>query len=72
MDFKVLYMRLTNEAHKITFKDLTYGSLEIVTSHSMEKWLMKGLSSIIAQFNVIQIVDTLSKEIHLDLELILS
>jgi hypothetical protein len=48
MDFKDLYMSFTKEGHKHTLKGITSSSLEIITSHHMEKLLKKGHSGIIA------------------------
>jgi hypothetical protein len=46
MDLKDLYASFTKEGHKYTLEGLTYGSHEIITSHSMEKLLKKGHSKI--------------------------
>jgi hypothetical protein len=42
VDFKELYMSFTQEGKKDTLKGITYGSHEIITSHSMDKLLKKG------------------------------
>jgi len=47
MDLKELYMSFTHQGNKHTLKGITYGFLEIITSHCMEKLFNKGHSSII-------------------------
>ena len=49
-----------------------YNSLEIISFHCMENILKKSHSSIISQFNAIQVIDNPSQEIHLNLQLVLT
>jgi hypothetical protein len=48
MDFKELYMSFIKEGKKHTLKGITSSSLEIITSHHMEKLLKKGHLGVIA------------------------
>jgi hypothetical protein len=57
MNFNYIYMMFTKEWLKHTLKRCTSSSLEIITSHCMEKLMKKGHICIIAQFNAIQVVD---------------
>lgn len=41
MDLKDLYRRFNKEGHKHIIKGITFSSLEIMTSHHMEKLLKK-------------------------------
>jgi hypothetical protein len=72
MDFKELYMSFTKEGHVHTLRGIQAGPPEIVISHHMEKLLKKGHSGIISQFNAIQVMESLTQEIHPDLQLVLN
>jgi hypothetical protein len=48
MDFKDLTMQFDQEGNQYKFKGITVGSLEIISSHHMEKLLKKGHSGVIA------------------------
>jgi hypothetical protein len=54
MDFKDLTMQFNQEGHQYKFQGITAGSLEIISSHRMEKLLKKGHSGVIAQLHAIQ------------------
>jgi hypothetical protein len=58
MDFKALTMKLDQEGHQYKFQDIIVGSLEVISSHRMEKMLKKGHFGVIAQLNVIQATKT--------------
>jgi hypothetical protein len=45
MDFKELTMQFDQEGHQYKFKGIIVGSLEIISSHRMEKLLKKGYCS---------------------------
>jgi hypothetical protein len=70
MDFKDLTMQFDQEGHQYKFQGITVGSLEIISSHHMEKLLKKGHSSVIAQLHAIQATKTPS--VLQDLQTILS
>jgi hypothetical protein len=70
MDFKDLTMQFQQEGQQYKFQGITTGSLEIISSHHMEKLLKKGHSGIISQLHSIQVVETPS--VHPDLQSILS
>jgi hypothetical protein len=70
MDFKELTMQFQQEGKKYQFKGIIAGSLEIISSHRMEKILKKGHSTIVAQLHSIQAVETPS--VHPNLQAILS
>jgi hypothetical protein len=70
MDFKDLTMQFQQEGQQYKFQGITTGSLEIISSHHMEKLLKKGHSGIISQLHSIQAVETPS--VHPDLQSILS
>jgi hypothetical protein len=61
-----------HEGKNHTLKEITSGSHGIITSHCMDKLLKRGHSSIIAQFNAIQVVETTPLRIHPDFRLVLS
>jgi hypothetical protein len=48
MDFKELTMQFEQEGKKCRFQGITAGSLEIISSHRMEKLLKKGHFGIIS------------------------
>jgi hypothetical protein len=58
MDFKDLTMQFDQEGHQYKFQGITVGSLEIISSHRMEKLLKKGHSGVIAQLHAIQVTET--------------
>jgi hypothetical protein len=70
MDFKDLTMQFDQEGHQYKFQGITIGSLEIITSHRMEKLLKKGHSGVITQIHAIQATKTCS--VPQDLQAILS
>jgi hypothetical protein len=70
MYFKELTMKFNHEGQKYKFQGIRTGSLEIISSHRMEKVLKKGHSGIIAQLHAIQAIDTPS--IPQDLQSILA
>lgn len=71
MDFKKLCGSFDKEEHRHTLKGLQAGSSKIISNHHMEKILNKGHSSIIAQFDAIQVMDYSPRKIHLDLKFVL-
>jgi hypothetical protein len=54
MDFKDLTMQFDQEGHQYKFQGIIVGSLEIISSHCMEKLLKKGHSGVIAQLHATQ------------------
>jgi hypothetical protein len=58
MDFKDLTMQFNQEGHQYKFQGITADSLEIISSHYMEKLLKKGHSGAIAQLHAIQATKT--------------
>jgi hypothetical protein len=58
MDFKDLTMQFDEEGHQYKFQGITVGSLEVISSHCMEKLLKKGHSGVIAQLHAIQATKT--------------
>jgi hypothetical protein len=54
MDFKDFTMQFNQEGHQYKFQGITAGSLEVISSHRMEKMLKKGQSGVIAQLHAIQ------------------
>ena len=54
MDFNELTMQFDQEGHQYKFQGITASSLEIISSHHMEKMLKKGHSGVIAQLHAIQ------------------
>ena len=70
MDFKELTMQFDEEGHQYKFQGITASSLEIISSHRMEKLLKKGHSSVIAQLHAIQ--STKTPSVLQDLKSILS
>jgi len=70
MDFKKLTMEFDQEGQQYKFQGITVGSLEIISSHRMEKLLKKGHSDITAQLHAIQATKTPS--VPQDLQSILS
>jgi hypothetical protein len=58
MHFKDLTMQFDQEGHQYKFQGITTGSLEIISSHHMEKLLKKDHSRIIAQLHAIQATET--------------
>jgi hypothetical protein len=54
MDFKDLTMKFDQEGHQYKFQGITAGSLEIISSHLMEKLLKEGHFGVIAQLHAIQ------------------
>jgi hypothetical protein len=70
MDFKDLTMQFQQEVQQYKFQGITTGSLEIISSHRMEKLLKKGHSGIIAQIHSIHVVET--PFVHPNLQSILS
>jgi hypothetical protein len=70
MDFKEITMQFDQEGQKYKFQGITIDSLEIISSHRMEKLLKKGHSDIISQLHAIQATETPS--MSQDLQSILS
>jgi hypothetical protein len=70
MDFKELTMQFDQEGQKYKFQHITTSSLEIISSHRMEKLLKKGHCGVIAQLHAIQATKTPS--VLQDLQSILS
>ena len=67
MDFKELYLTFTKNSHSHTLntlKGLQVGSPKIISSHRGEKLLKKGHSSVVAQFNAIQVLKEPTSKIH--------
>jgi hypothetical protein len=58
MDFKALTMQFDQEGHQYKFQGITADSLEVISSHRMEKLLKKGHSNVIAQLHAIQATET--------------
>jgi hypothetical protein len=58
MDFQNLTMQFDQGGHKYKFQGITVGSLEIISSHRMEKLLKKGHYGVIAQLHTIQATKT--------------
>jgi hypothetical protein len=58
MDFKELTMQFNQEGQQYKFHGITTGSLEIISSHHMEKMLKKGHSGITSQLHSIQATKT--------------
>jgi hypothetical protein len=58
MDFKALTMQFDQEGNQYKFQGITVGSLEVISSHRMEKMLKKGHSGVIAQLHAIQATKT--------------
>jgi hypothetical protein len=71
MDYQELYMSLTQDTHPYTLRGIQAGSLEIISSHRMEKLLKKCHHGVIAQFNDIQVTEHASQVVHPILQLIL-
>jgi hypothetical protein len=70
MDIKELTMQFNQEGQQYKFQGITVDSLEIISSHRMEKLLKKGHSDIIAQLHSIHATETPS--VHPDLQAIIS
>jgi hypothetical protein len=70
MDFKELTMQFDQEGQQYKFQGITVGSPEIISSHRMEKMLIKGHSGVIFQLHAIQATETPS--VPQDLQSILS
>jgi hypothetical protein len=64
MDLKELYESFTKEGYVNTLQGLQAGSPKIVSSHHMEKLLKKCHYVIISPFNVVQVMDNMTQEIH--------
>ena len=62
--FKQLYMRFVNDFHTHTLQGIKAIPLDIIISHCMEKILKKGHSKVIAQFHVIQGLETTPSKPH--------
>jgi hypothetical protein len=58
MDFKELTMQFDQEGQKYKLQGITDSSLEIISSHRMEKMLKKGHYGVIAQLHAIQETET--------------
>jgi hypothetical protein len=71
MDYQELYMSFHHEAHSYTLRGIQLGSLEIISSHRMEKLLKKGHHGVITQFNAIQVTEQASQVVPPSLQLIL-
>ena len=54
VDFKELTMQFDQEGHQYKFQGVIVGSLEIISSHRMEKLLKTGHSGVISQLHAIQ------------------
>jgi hypothetical protein len=70
MDFKELYMSFIKEDHVHNLRGIQACHIEIIISHHMEKSLKKYQSGIISQFNDIQVMESMTQEIHPDLHLV--
>jgi hypothetical protein len=70
MDFKELTMQVNQEGQQYKFQGITASSLEIISSHHMEKLLKKGHLGVISQLHAIQATETPS--LSHDLQSILS
>jgi hypothetical protein len=57
MDFKELTMQFDQEGQQYEFQGITVGSLDIISSHRMEKLLKKGHYGIISQLHAIQAIE---------------
>jgi hypothetical protein len=55
MDYQELYMSFTQDANPYTLQGPQLGSLEIISSHKMEKLLKKFHCGVISQFNSIHV-----------------
>ena len=60
MDFKELYLSFTQNSQTHMLKGLQEDSRKIIISHRIEKLLKKGHSSVVAQFNAIQVLKELT------------
>jgi len=58
IDFKELTMQFHQEVQQYKFQGIIIGSLEIISSHRIEKLLEKGHSGIISQLHAIQATKT--------------
>ena len=72
MDFQELYMSFKQNNSTHTLRGLQAGAPSIISSHRMEKLLKKGHHGVVAQFNAIQVVDTMSPPIHPEMQQILN
>ena len=72
MDFKELYLSFTHNSHTHMLEGLQVGSPEIISSHRMEKLLKNGHSSVMAQFNSIQVLKDLTSDIYLEMKIVLT
>eukprot|EP00253_Pinus_taeda_P010028 PITA_10028 len=72
MDFQELYMSFKQNNHTHTLRGLQVGAPSIISSHKMEKLLKKGNHGVVAQFNVIQGVETKQPPLHLEMQQILN
>jgi len=64
MDFQELYMSFKQNNSTHTLRGLQAGAPSVINSHRMEKLLKKGHHGVVAQFNAIQVVETLPLPIH--------
>lgn len=71
MDIKELYMRFIWDSHTHTLKRLQTSSLEIISSHMMDKLLNKVHPGVIAQFHAINFMQKTIPTISLDNEMVL-
>jgi hypothetical protein len=58
MDFKELTMQFDQKGQQYKFQGIIVGSLEIISSHCMEKMLKKGHSGVSSQLHAIQATKT--------------
>jgi hypothetical protein len=58
MDFKEITMQFNQEGQQYKFQGITVSSLEIISSHRMEKMLKKCHSGVISQLHAIQATET--------------
>lgn len=65
-------MRFTLDSHTYTLKGLDGGKPEIISSHRMKKLLKKGHHGVISRLNAIQVMEDTKREIHPDMQEILS
>ena len=61
MDFKDLTMQFDQEGQQYKFQGITIGSVDIISSHRMEKLRKKGHFGVIAQLRSIQATETPSE-----------
>ena len=71
MDFKEFYMSFVEDSHTHILQGIQVGPPTFINFHRMEKLLKKGNSSIIAQLQTIQALETSPPSITTDLQQVL-